>query len=491
MEKTAQDKKNLWFYPLGTVGRDMVYALISNFLLTFILFTRNLNAAQLTAVTAIMVFARVFDALNDPIMGNIIECTRTKMGKFKPWLLIGCVLTGFVIYFTFNSKLEGWAFIALFGAMYIAYSITYTMSDISYWGMVPALSSDADMRNQLTSRATLFAGIGGTSLGIFLPMLTAGDMTIGGDARTAYGVIALVIAIITPLFSLFTFFGVKEKRDANEEPKAKVSFKKIIDTVKGNDQLRWIAVIFLIQEIGNGLILGGLGSSYIYFTFGYDGGKYSLFTTVGMAATAFLMVFYPMISRKINRKPFMGMMMVVSAVGYALMLISGLFLPGEIRYWGLVIGFMAGNFGNYSFYLMMMISILNTVEYNELKHGTRDEGIIASVRPFMTKFASAITVLMTSVIYLIFGVTNITNKIADYEKLANQKLIEESEKIAGIQTVLTEVRPYQSIGLLLCITILPAAFMYASYVLYKKKYTLDEAEYDQICAELEKKETNK
>ena len=87
MHKTAADKKNLIFYPLGTVGRDMVYALISSYLLTFVLFTRSLTKAQLGAITAIMVFARVFDALNDPIMGNIIESTRTKWGKFKPWLI--------------------------------------------------------------------------------------------------------------------------------------------------------------------------------------------------------------------------------------------------------------------------------------------------------------------------------------------------------------------------------------------------------------------
>ena len=84
MDDLKLRKKNLIMFPLGTVGRDMVYNLVTNFLLTFILFTRGLTAAQLGAVTAIMVGARVFDALNDPIMGNIIERTRTKWGKFKP-----------------------------------------------------------------------------------------------------------------------------------------------------------------------------------------------------------------------------------------------------------------------------------------------------------------------------------------------------------------------------------------------------------------------
>ena len=126
----------------------MVYALVTNFLLTFILFTQNLNASQLAAVTAIMIGARVFDALNDPVMGNIIEKTRTGWGKFKPYLLSGILLTSLVIFLMFNVPLEGWAFVIFFGVIYFSYSIAYTMHDISYWGMIPALSSDRILRHR-------------------------------------------------------------------------------------------------------------------------------------------------------------------------------------------------------------------------------------------------------------------------------------------------------------------------------------------------------
>ena len=131
-EKTL--KRNLITYPLGTMGRDAVYALINSYLLTFVLFTHALNAAQLTAITGIMIAARVFDALNDPIMGNIIERTRTKYGKFKPWLVAGALSTSVVIYLMFNVQLQGWKFVAFFGVMYFAFSITYTMNDISTGG---------------------------------------------------------------------------------------------------------------------------------------------------------------------------------------------------------------------------------------------------------------------------------------------------------------------------------------------------------------------
>ena len=175
MDENAIKKRNLIMFPLGTVGRDMVYNLVTSYLLTFVLFTHRLTAAQVSAITAIMVAARVFDALNDPVMGNIIERTRTRWGKFKPWLVIGILTTSVVIWAAFNVRLQGWSFVAFFGVIYFLYSITYTMHDIAYWGMVPALSSDADTRNQYTSRATLFAGIGGVLAASLIPMLTAGS----------------------------------------------------------------------------------------------------------------------------------------------------------------------------------------------------------------------------------------------------------------------------------------------------------------------------
>ena len=488
MEDLKLRRKNLIMFPLGTVGRDMVYTLITNFLLSYILFTRGLNAAQLAAVTAIMVGARVFDALNDPIMGNIIERTRTKWGKFKPWLVIGILSTSVVIYALFNTNLQGWSFIWFFGVSYFMFSITYTMHDISYWGMIPALSSDPDARNQFTARATLFAGIGGTPASVLIPMLTTGNLAIGGSANIAYGRIALVICLLAPLFLCFTVFGVREQRNYSNDSAPPISFKKIFGTITGNDQLLWISLIFLIQQIGNGIVLSGIGCTYIYFCFGYQGGLFSIFTTVGMSATAFLMIFYPAISRHINRKKLMNIMMIISAIGYGVMLIPGL-VPGSgmLKFWIIVIGYMAANFGQYCFYLIMMISIINTVEYNEYIHGTRDEAIIASLRPFLTKLASALTVVIASASYMIFRVTDYTNQISSLETAASSGAISEAEKLSAITSVLSGVQPSQTVGLLLFITILPCALMLISHLLYKKHYKLDEDEYTRICAELSKR----
>ena len=484
MEDLKLRKKNLIMFPLGTVGRDMVYYLFTSCIMTFVLFTRSLTNSQFAAITAIVVAARIFDALNDPIMGNIIERTRTRWGKFKPWLVIGILSTSVVVYLAFNTDLQGWSFVWFFGIIYFMYSITYTMHDISYWGMVPALSSDANARNQFTARATLFAGIGGTVASVLIPMFTVGDMAIGGSTTTAYGIIALIVCIIAPLFLCFTIFGVREKREYTDAPP--VSFKKIWKTITGNDQLLWISLIFLLQQIGNGFIVSGIGSTYIYFDFGYEGGLFSLFSIVGMSVTAFLMIFYPAISRKIKRKKLMGILAAISLVGYAVMLAAGLFLPSDMtKFWMVVVGYMLSNFGQYGYYLIMMISIINTVEYNEYRTGERDEAIIASLRPFLTKLASALIVLITNASYIIFGVTGYTNRISDFENQCARNLITESEKISSISGVISGIEPGKTLALLLCMVIIPCALMLVSYVLYKKHYKLDEDEYARICSELE------
>jgi melibiose permease/lactose/raffinose/galactose permease len=540
-------KKNRLMFPLGTVGRDMMYQLFTNYLYAYVLLTRQLDKAQLATIAAIMVAARVFDALNDPLMGNIIDRTRTKWGKFKPWLVIGILTTSLVIYAAFNTKLQGWPFVIFFGVIYFLYSVTYTMHDISYWGMIPSLSTDAAERNLLTSRTNLFAGFGGALANFLIPMLTVGAMTIGRSSVTAYGVIALIIAVITPLFLCFTIFGVRENRAYEKEPAPKISIKKIIRTIVGNDQLRWIIPIFLLQQIGNGVVLGGLGQFYIYFQFGYAGGLYSLFNTIGMLATAVLMILYPVISAKVQRKALMKKLLLASIIGYAVMLAAGLFGSslGMIAFWIITLGFMIANVGQYGFYLILMISILNTVEYNEYTTGSRDDAIIASIRPFVTKLGGALIVVITTVTYLLFNVTDTTNQISDYEMKAQKaqqvvvegmvleqsgdeklatvlKEIKEQElgvfmtdiseddlkavvvkndedklnevldkvdkaKLINIDDVLSKVESGQTVGLLLTMVILSFVFMLLTYVLYMKHYKLDEPEYERICKELEER----
>ena len=262
----------------------------------------------------------------------------------------------------FNVQLQGWKFVVFFGVMYFAFSITYTMNDISYWGMVPALSSDADARNQFASRATLFGGIGGTAATILIPLFTTGKNTIGGNAAYAYGRIALVIGILAPLFLCITIFGTKEHRDTAQENKAKekFSFRKLVHTIFRNDQLIWVAVIFLIQQIGNGLIVGGIIDVYIYSIMDIE---WTLFFVYDRRYVGYgiLMVFIRPF-RHIHRKTY-GLYGCDRNHRLCHDLCLGLM---RARAWSrscevLMIGYMLCNFGQYCYYLIMMISIMNAV----------------------------------------------------------------------------------------------------------------------------------
>ena len=172
------------------------------------------------------------------------------------------------------------------------------------------------------------------------------------------------------------------------------------------------------------------------------------------------------------------------------MLISGLVMPAAMpAFWVLTIGYMLLAFGLYGYHLVLMISIFNTVEYNELKKGSRREGIITSIRPFITKLGCALVVVITSLCYLLFRVTDFTNKIASLEQAANQNLITTEMKNAQIAQVIQNVGKGQSVGMLLFMVIVPFVLLLISYLLYKRFYKLDEETYAQIVSELEKKES--
>ena len=248
-----------------------------------------------------------------------------------------------------------------------------------------------------------------------------------------------------------------------------------------------MCLIFLLHQIGADLIIGGIGSTYIYFTYGYKGGLYSLFSTIGPVrfgntADRLSVAIIEVGDSKTLLKRGFG---IVMTVGFAMMLCAGLFMPATMTsFWITTVGYMLAQLGMNCYYVIMMLSIINTVEYNEYKNGTRDEAIVASIRPFFTKMGGALCVLLTSVSYLIFGVTNYTNQISSLEQAANMGSITEAEKLAQIDTVINSVSSGQSHGILLVMVLIPLLMMLGAYLLYRKHYILDEDEYDRIVKEL-------
>ena len=136
-------------------------------------------------------------------------------------------------------------------------------------------------------------------------------------------------------------------------------------------------------------------------------------------------------------------------------------------------------------YLIMIIGIANTVEYNEWKTGRREEGIVFSVRPFITKLGTALVQLLVLVIYLAVGVRAVTNQISDLENAASQGLITIAEKTERIGAVLASVPSGKSAALLVCMTVIPAALLLAAYFIYRVKYTITEESYEAMVRDIE------
>jgi melibiose permease/lactose/raffinose/galactose permease len=363
------------------------------------------------------------------------------------------------------------------------------MNDIAYWGMVPALSSRADDRNLLTSMAIFCAGIGQFLAGTIIPAFTAGEYVIGGNAVTAYRNITFIICLFFAASTCITLFGVKEKPlpPRKESDLSKVSLRAVLKTLGANDQLIWVSVVFLVCSVSNLLLSGGLSMSYLYFEFGYNGVFLSIFGVLGNVAAVFLMVSFSALSKKFSRSQLVRTGVIGAIVGYGIMLLSGLILPGSminLKFGALAFGNIFVFVGQTLIYMIMVICVANTVEYNEWKTGNRDEGIIFAVRPFITKLSGALVQFLIMVIYILVGVRTFTNQIADLENAASSGLIDAVQKTQEIAQVLSGVTSGHTIALLLCMTLLPSILLIISWRIFKAKYNITEEKYDKMLQDI-------
>ena len=138
-----------WGFGLGTLGRDMVAALVSMYLMFYLTDVLNISGAQLAAITVILVLMRIFDAVNDPVMGVIVDNTHTRWGKFRPWIFWGALawaVATLLMFFDFGA--DGWGYVIAFTVIYLVYEVSYTINDIAFWSMLPALTKDQKERER-------------------------------------------------------------------------------------------------------------------------------------------------------------------------------------------------------------------------------------------------------------------------------------------------------------------------------------------------------
>jgi len=520
--------RNKWTYSLGGIGRDMIYQLIATFFFTYVQYSGlDINAQQFSVIGILLVIGRVWDAVNDPIMGSIVDNTRSRWGKFKPWILLGAVLTAIVVLFMFNFRPTGWGFVVFFGVIYLLWEMAFTLNDIPYWSLLPALARTKKDRDQMATLVVVFAAVGAILANIVVSLTTVGNMVRG------YAMISVTFVIFFLACTFLTVFGVKEEAEDPREKPENVSIKQMFKVIANNDQLLWAALALMLYSVGSGL-LTALGYNYFYMNLGYDGNMITMFLLVYFVGSIVVQSFYAKLAKKWSRRQLSTLSLCVLAAGYLIILLFGYvpFLPATLAT-AMVFGFLVSS-GQSIFYLVIIISITNTIEYNEYKTGNRNEAIVFSLRPFVAKFSSALQQGVVTLVLVATGVFALSQNVSELEKqknvfdnltaaqqttyraniLARQNILDDVELSEDVIDLLYDVmadptlvtyedpdgdgvfamvinaaadRVFQDevtvpmqLGMRFGIAILPLLLIGGAYLVMKKKYIIDEKYYEEI-----------
>ncbi len=438
--------KERLYYGAGALGKDLVYGFVAGYILFFLNDIIGINALFLGTL---FLFARAFDAINDPIMGMIVENTRSKYGKFRPWILIGTLSNAVILVLLFTvpnlSMLGMQIYVSL---LYILWGVTYTLMDIPYWSMIPALTMVQKERENIAVVARVFAGIGFTLVTVATVPLV--KMIGGGNDRFGYSMVAVGISVLFVLLIGMTVKNVKEHVTVAQD---KVSIRKLFNLLLSNDQLLIVMITVVLFNIST-YITTTLG---IYF-FKYDVKNevlYSVFAGVAGIAQILAMLCFPLISRFLVRKQIFTLGVTTSIVGYL-----GLFTAGQFKILSLPLLFFSGFliFVGLGFMNILTTAMLaDTVEYGEWKLGVRSESIVFSVQTFVVKLASAVSAFIVGLGLSIIGF------IPD---------------VLQSEVTLT--------GLRFMMFLMPILGLVLSLIIYLKFYKIDATFYQQLVADLEK-----
>ncbi|MGM9973382.1 MAG: glycoside-pentoside-hexuronide (GPH):cation symporter [Clostridiaceae bacterium] len=446
MKVKVKANHNRYTFGLGTIGRDMLYTMVSMYLLFFLTDILDLPDSVMWWITGALTILRVFDAVNDPIMGFLVDNTRSRFGKFKPWIVIGGIIGGiFTILLFFDYGLTGKSYVAVLVIIYLLWDLTYGANDIAYWSMLPSLSLDQKERERIGSFARICANIGlfATVVGI-LPVTNA----LGGDKR-AWQITVIAIVLITWAFLSFTVFGVKEDRSIHVKQES-TSLKEMFRVLFKNDQLLFTAISMALFMIGYSTTTS-FGVYYFKYAFKNEG-MYSVFAAIlGVSQLAALTVF-PFFSKRLSRKKLYAISTILVVIGYVIFFLA----PMNMLFIG-----AAGVFifvGQAFIQLLMLMFLTDTVEYGQWKLGHRNESITFSVQPFINKIGGAIANGIVGVTLIISGI----NSAATPQDVTDRGLL----------------------IMKLSMLILPLLFIVIGYIIYRKKFKIDKETFDSIIADL-------
>lgn len=465
------DARTKWSYCIGATGRDAAYALVSMYLILYVQYTMNLTSAQFAVISGAMIVCMVWDAVNDLLMGIIIENTHFPMGKFKPWILIGCITNAVVIVCLFTIRPSGWAFVGFYSLFYLLWGMTYTMNDIAYWGVLPSLSSDPQTRDSLVTIMSIFVCIGQFSVAGVVPVVIA------GNAVNAYRIVALVVAVALIGFQLLTAFGIKERE--RKEQKDKLSLKDMYRIFARNDQLVAAGMASVFFNITcNILIIFGVNFFYIEYGYSESGNLVFYFTVMYGLGMLISQASYASLAKHFSREKILKVCFLVLLVGYGCFLGFGYVLPKNVillNAIGFVIFFFQGLMN-----LAIVVMINNTIEYDEARFHERHDSVISAVRSFSVKLAGGINQGLSTLVLILSGIYARSQAISALEIEVNKGELTSEGALLQANEYLSQVTTTQAFLFRIGMVLIPVVALIISYTILRKKYHIDEKEYAEL-----------
>ena len=440
-------------YGIGAIGKDMVYMLTASYILYYY---EDIMGISAVFTGMLLLIARVFDAMNDPIMGVVVAKTKTKFGKFRPWLLSGTVLNALVLYamFAIPEGMKGNALLIYAAAAYILWGVTYTMMDIPFWSMIPAFSNDSKERESLSTLGRTCAGVG--SAIVTVVTVKAVQILGQGNEREGFKWFALIVAVLFAISAIIMCVCIKEKSTVDMET---TSVKEMFRALLKNDQamVSVIAIVLINCSIY-------LTSNLVIYFFKYDFGgaawenDYTLFTAFGGGIQILsMMLLFPLLRKKLNIRQVFYAALGMAITGYVVLLVLActcmsnvflLFIPGA---------FIFGANGVLS--VLTTVFLANSVDYGEWKNGRRDESVIFSMQTFVVKLASGVSALLAAICLAVFHISDNTEAAA-------------------------QVAQSSVMGLRLTMTIFPIVGLLVAVWFFSKKFILDDEKVQEIVEAL-------
>lgn len=477
-------------FSLGSLAREISNACVNSFIIIYLSVYVGLNPL---VVTVAFVAARLWDAVNDPLLAAMVNNSKAskRFGRYKPWILFGLLanIAFTVLMFVSVDTSVTVKYIYYIG-IYVLWGMSYTVFDVPFWSMMPTLANTTEERNKLSSWSKLVGGFGSFVITTIGTSLIIPKIAPTGGILKAYFMIGITGGVMTLVFMTFPLAFNKEKYDI---PNTSLSLKQVVDIFKSNDQLRAYSWILLLFRAASNIAIYQLFYLYVYcFENGADLFKsnfsYMMFWVIACTAQGLAMMFYNQLTKVISREKIYGLTFILNIIGYALMFSVFFILKpagGNMKiYWlntvlmalSATFVMLAGGLNN----IGATVMISDVVDYGEWKTGKRGDTIVFSMQTFMTKLSLAIAMLILGV-----GISaaHLPTVQEVFDEATGAKLQQFVDSAGNIVDFTADPK---SLLILRCFMFLiPIPITVIGYVIYKKKYNLYGERYDKIKAEID------